>query len=338
MVEIEVGADELPNAAPGSVERVVVVGAGIAGLTAARALHGAGAEVVVLEGRDRIGGRTHTVDVGAVPVDLGGSWIHAGTESPMLPFVDALGIGRLPASPSSIVLDATVVDRASASVGDDEARLALNVALATFVMGARGDDPPPIGCNLAAGLDHLLPGVNGAARHGLGLLLSMYDGADPHDVGFENFSSLFFAGGAKDTDVLPAGGYRGVVQALADGLDVRCSIVVERVEQDDDGVTVHTSAGPFTGSHVVVTVPLGVLKAGTVRFDPTLPAAHVAAVDRVGFGAFEKVALEYDRPVWQTDGTPTHLTVVDGVVPEWPVVLDMTHVVRLAGRRRSRGR
>src|SRR6185436_14489710 len=112
--------------------------------------------------------------------------------------------------------------------------------------------------------------------------------------------------------------------ALADGLDVRCSIVVEGIEQGDNGVTVHTSAGPFTGSHVIVTVPLGVLKAGTVRFDPALPDPHLAAIDRVGFGAFEKVALEYDRPVWQTDGTPTHLTVVDGVLPEWPVVLDMS--------------
>ena len=60
----------------GPVERVVVLGAGIAGLAAASRLHRAGIEAVVLEARDRIGGRLHTVDLAGIPVDLGGSWIH----------------------------------------------------------------------------------------------------------------------------------------------------------------------------------------------------------------------------------------------------------------------
>ena len=60
----------------GPVDRVVVVGAGIAGLTAASRLRKAGVPCVVLEARDRVGGRLHTVDLAGVPVDLGGSWIH----------------------------------------------------------------------------------------------------------------------------------------------------------------------------------------------------------------------------------------------------------------------
>jgi monoamine oxidase len=321
MIEIEV--DELPSAVPGTVERIVVVGAGVAGLTAARALQDAGVEVVVVEGRDRIGGRTHTVDVGGVPVDLGGSWIHAGTESPMLPFVEALGIERLPAPPTSIVLDAKLIDRTAGSAGDADARMALSVAMATFVMQAR-EEHPPEGASLHDGLAHVLPGVDPAARHELGLLLSMYEGADAGDVGYDTFVSMFFAPGDKDTDTMPAGGYRRVVDALAAGLDIRCGVAVTSVEQDDDGVTLRTSAGSFTASHVIVTVPLGVLKAGTVSFDPALPAGHVEAVERMGCGTFEKVALAYDEPVWQADGRPTHLIAVDGVVPEWPVIVDLS--------------
>jgi monoamine oxidase len=58
------------------VDRVVVVGAGIAGLAAASRLRRAGIPCVVLEARDRVGGRLHTVDLAGVPVDLGGSSIH----------------------------------------------------------------------------------------------------------------------------------------------------------------------------------------------------------------------------------------------------------------------
>ncbi|MBI3217100.1 MAG: FAD-dependent oxidoreductase [Mycobacterium sp.] len=65
------------------VSRVIVVGAGIAGLAAARCLQRAGIPYVVLEARDRIGGRLHTIDLAGVPVDLGGSWIHHPIGNPL---------------------------------------------------------------------------------------------------------------------------------------------------------------------------------------------------------------------------------------------------------------
>src|SRR5215471_9264620 len=67
------GRSEVPAGVAEPVERVVVVGAGIAGLTVANALAHGGVECVVLEARDRIGGRLHTVDLAGSPVDLGGS-------------------------------------------------------------------------------------------------------------------------------------------------------------------------------------------------------------------------------------------------------------------------
>ena len=155
-------------------------------------------------------------------------------------------------------------------------------------------------------------------------MLAMYEGEDADDLALGTFASFFFSGGVEDQDVLPSGGYRGVVQHLAEGLTIHVGTAVERIEQREAEVMVHTSAGPFTGTHAIVTVPLGVLKAGSVAFDPPLPERHHEAVDRMGFGAFEKVALAYERPVWQVDGAPTHLTVVDRGRTRWPVVLDMS--------------
>jgi len=80
---------------------VVVVGAGIAGLTVANALAHGGIECVVVEARDRIGGRLHTADLAGSPVDLGGSWIHTPVGNPMRAFAQSAGVPCQPASPLS---------------------------------------------------------------------------------------------------------------------------------------------------------------------------------------------------------------------------------------------
>lgn len=324
VLEVTIEGDDLPAPVDGDVERVIVIGAGISGLTAARALHLAGVDVVVLEGRDRLGGRTHTVELGGAAVDLGGSWIHDGAGSPMLPYVEALGIDRLPAAPSGIVLTAAVLDRESDDGPDAGARAALSGALAGFIMSRDAVTELDPSSRLAEAIDAVLPDIDPAIRHHLALMLAMYDGADPDGVALGSFATYFFSGAVEDQDVLPAGGYRHVVDALADGLDLHSSTPVERIEQRDGEVVVHTSAGPFSGTHAIVTMPLGVLKASTVAFDPPLDHDRRAAIDRMGFGAFEKVALVYEEPWWQTDGAPSHLTVVDRKRRAWPVVLDLS--------------
>jgi phytoene dehydrogenase-like protein len=93
------GRTDVPPGVAGPVGRVVVVGAGIAGLTVANALTQAGVECVVLEARDRIGGRLHTTDLAGSPVDLGGSWIHMPAGNPMSAFAEQAGVRRRSADP-----------------------------------------------------------------------------------------------------------------------------------------------------------------------------------------------------------------------------------------------
>ena len=93
------GRTDVPPGVAGPVGRVVVVGAGIAGLTVANALTQAGVECVVLEARDRIGGRLHTTDLAGSPVDLGGSWIHMPAGNPMSAFAQQAGVRRRSADP-----------------------------------------------------------------------------------------------------------------------------------------------------------------------------------------------------------------------------------------------
>jgi len=315
---------EIPAPVDGEVQRVVVVGAGMSGLVAARALQLSGVDVVVIEGRDRIGGRTHTIDFEGAAVDLGGSWIHNGTGSPMLPLVDALGIERMPASNVGIALGASVLNRCDGVFPDLDARNALSGAMAALVMSASDLDSLEPGLDLEQAMDKLLTAIDPNVRGTLGALLSMNEGKDADEIDFATFASAFFGGGADHEDVMPRGGYRRVVDHVADGLDIRVAQPVHRVEQGASGVTVHTSSDRFTGTHAIVTVPLGVLKTGAPEFIPSLSAAHVEAIGRVGFGALEKVVLAYDRAVWQVDGQPGHVTIVDSPRPEWPVILDLS--------------
>ncbi len=91
--------DDVVSEIAAPVDRVVVVGAGIAGLAAASWLCGAGITCVVLEARDRIGGRLHTVELAGTPVDLGGSWIHHPVGNPLSAACDQLGVARDPGDP-----------------------------------------------------------------------------------------------------------------------------------------------------------------------------------------------------------------------------------------------
>jgi len=93
------GHSEIPAGIDGPVERVLVVGAGIAGLTVANALAHAGVDCVVLEARDRVGGRLHTVDLAGSPLDLGGSWMHHPDGNPVRRFADIAGIECRPGDP-----------------------------------------------------------------------------------------------------------------------------------------------------------------------------------------------------------------------------------------------
>ena len=92
---------------------------------------------------------------------------------------------------------------------------------------------------------------------------------------------------------------------MADGLDIRLNVDVAEVAVGTDGVNAQSAAGPAEdGSHVVVTVPLGVLKDRRPRFSPALPRDRLAAIDRLGFGHFEKVVLTFDEAFWRAAGLP----------------------------------
>ncbi len=279
--------------------RVIVVGAGLAGLSAARDLVAAGAEVSVLEARDRIGGRIWTQRVWPdLPMDMGASWIHGVKGNPLTALADAAGaVRRTTSYDSALALDGAgqevdltdaydlaeaVVEDARARVDDNDRDLSLQDAVTG---GADWQQADPTTRRL---IRHV---VNGAVE-------AEY-GGDWSEVSAWYFDESEEFG---DGDVLFPDGYDQIVQHLLRGLDIHTGQVVTALAPDGAGVAVTTAGGTvLRADHVVLTVPLGVLKAGDIAFGAALAADRVAAIETLGIGLLNKCWLRFDRVAWPDD-------------------------------------
>ncbi len=323
-------------------ERIAVIGAGLAGATAARALADAGFEVVVLEGRDRVGGRILTRDESGwpFPVELGSPTVSgpALDEALLASGVDTLSLS----SDSEVRTGSGEVDPPS-TVGPDAVAAAVawaraqaaDVSLASALSASGAEavsaDPDADGISPADRLAHYLDTAV-ATRGGASAfeLSASYGVAEPADVDAGTDGSD--APDAPDAPSLVVGGLDRIVQDALDDLDVVLSSTVIRIGYDDDGVSLRLGRGESLNvDRVIVTVPLGVLKTGAIEFAPALPQATLDAVDALGMGELEQLWLRFDEPFWSTDATV--LSVIDdtAVVAEWINLLPSTGQAILVG-------
>jgi len=279
---------------------VTVIGAGMAGLAAARALQDR-YRVVLLEGRDRIGGRIWTSRELGAPLDLGASWIEgAGAANPIAKLAKRLGVRTKPTDWDNNVLYGPdgneISDRAENRISRQYAAV---LADATAERGERSEDVP-LGDALAraiaartadpAGRRDLEYAVNFEIEHDYA--------ADVSELSFLHWDDDEEIAGE---DRLFPGGYEQVAQGLAKKLDVRLGHVVEQIDYGGPNLTVTTDRGPVTASAAVVTLPVGVLERDVVEFAPPLPAEKTQAVGRLGMGLLDKCCLRFPRLFWDRD-------------------------------------
>jgi monoamine oxidase len=283
-------ATEVDDAAePGDV--VAVLGAGMAGLAAAQALRGAGYTVTVFEARDRIGGRVATVrsDAWPIPVELGASWVHDIGASDLAEQLDGLGVDAaafdyddastlFAGGLTQASLDEAADAIATAIGWADDAEADLSIAAAVTASGAEVD---------LLAFSHV-DEVELASEFG--------ENADELSAWWGT------AEGSEGDDLLVLGGYGGLADHLADGLDVRLGTAVLEVSWGADGADFTLADGaPFSCDRVVVTVPLAVLAADDITFDPPLPDTHRAAIDTMGTGLLDKVWFVFPEQFWSND-------------------------------------
>lgn len=314
------------QAVPGAVTRVLVVGAGFAGLAAANALMTAGIEVQVLEARPRIGGRTHTLALGNSRVDAGGSWIHDPEGNPLSQLARFMALDTRAFCIAELFAGMGLVDPQGQRL--DPARrvqiLELADSLEAELMQDAGQYPADLSLEQWLELraqdiadPDLRDWVQFVIRTGLQADLA----APARDIALLNYSLECDYEGA---DRCISGGYLNLLQGLAEGLPISTDWPVAKVRSNAWGVTLECSDGRVeSGSHVLLSVPLGVLKAEAIEFSPALPAQKKAAIQRLGFGHFEKLLLSFDQPFW-----PTGQAACSGLLikdhPLFPYWIDVT--------------
>lgn len=278
-------------------ETVVVIGAGISGLATAKKLQANGFKVIVLEGRDRTGGRIWSSDTLGAKLDLGAAWIHGIDNNPITTLAQEVG-----AQTSVTDFDALYMyDGTGTELEDAE----MEVAETTFkqiiaqLVAEKSSADPATALNTA--VDRVLAEFNLSAR--LRQIVRWYITSEVELELASDLAELSHKHWDEDSkfpgkDVVFPGGYQQLTDSLATGLDMRLNHVVNKVEYTENKVTITTGQGIVQGDRVVVTLPLGVLKAGAVTFLPTLPAEKVGAIGRLEMGTLNKLALKFSNRFW----------------------------------------
>ncbi|WP_309667458.1 FAD-dependent oxidoreductase [Tabrizicola sp.] len=277
---------------------VIVLGAGMAGLGAARALADGGARVTVIEARGRIGGRTHTSRLWPdLAVDMGASWIHGTKGNPVTALARTLGLTLTPTSyKRSATFDETgqdvpfnklakhamkLVEAARDRIDDNDQDLSLKDAVeASKEWQAISPEDRRI-YRLA---------INTRIEH-------EYSGD------WSRLSAWYFDQGVDfpGDEAVVTPGFGPILAHLGQGIDIRLGEPVCGISPSLHGVEITTTRGTHQADSVVVTLPLGVLKSGSIRFAESLEPKRQRAIDRLEMGLLNKCVLRFDRAFWPED-------------------------------------
>jgi monoamine oxidase len=318
---------------PGSPD-VVVVGAGFAGLTAARSLTGLGHDVVVLEGRDRVGGRSYTTTIAGVPVDLGGTFV-GPTQTAVNALAAELGCPTVPTygrgknlirwrgrvrSYRSTIPKLSILELLDVSrIQWRFERLSRQVPLSepwTATVAARLD---------AQTLDGWLRSVHAgkSTRDLMAIMARVTWGCEPDEVSMLHaaryvkaaggIGPLLDVEGGAQQDRFPAGTQQIALRMAEElGDRVRLGEVVTRIEHGSDTTIVHTATGRYEARAVVVAVAPE--HRASLAFEPELPAGYAGLAGHWPQGNLSKAYAAYETPFWRGDGRSGEALSDDGPV------------------------
>ncbi|BAT88772.1 polyamine oxidase [Vigna angularis] len=290
---------------------VIIVGGGMAGIAAARALHDASFQVVLLESRERIGGRIHTDYSFGFPVDLGASWLHGvSKENPLASVIARLGLPLYRTSgDNSVLYDHDLESYALFDTDGNQVPQELvtkvggifeTILEETNKIRDEFNEDMSVFRGLSIVLDRKPElRLEGLAHKVLQWYLCRMEGwfaADSDTISLKEWDQEVLLPGGHG---LMVRGYLPVINTLAKGLDIRLGHRVTKVIRRYNGVKVTVENGKtFFADAAIIAVPLGVLKAKRIVFEPKLPDWKEAAIADLGIGVENKIILHFENVFW----------------------------------------
>ncbi|XP_020572295.1 probable polyamine oxidase 4 [Phalaenopsis equestris] len=290
---------------------VIVIGGGISGIAAARALTNASFKVTLLESRDRIGGRAYTDYSFGCPVDMGASWLHGVcNENSLAPFIRLLGLKLYRTSgENSILYDHDL--ESYALFGKDGHQVPQELVIKVGEVFERIlketvkiRDEHVDDMSVLQAISFVLDKHPELRQEGLAYevlqwyicRMEAWFAADVDAISLNNWDQEHVLTGGH---ALMVQGYNPLIEALAGDLNIRLNHRVTKIVQRCNRVIVTLEGGTnFVADAAIITVPLGVLKANLIEFEPKLPDWKLSAISDIGVGIENKIALRFSTVFW----------------------------------------
>ncbi len=284
----------------------IIVGAGMSGLAAATDLNQHHYKILVLEARNRIGGRIWSVNRWNKTIDLGASWIHGMNNNPIAKIVESLSIKTIPTSyqsdtPTGKINDSDIFDPSGKKIPTNEVddMLPSFTQFATFAQHFSTEKNVTIADALTQYTkQHQLSERQSLILNYMVTTSLVYELADDLNNISAHAEEFHKGSQVSGTNVIFPEGYKQVITHLAKNIPILLNHKVINIRQDKSGVEVDTEHDKYFAKNVIVTLPLGVLKANSVKFYPPLPAYKERAIAEGRMGVLDKTYLLFPKVFW----------------------------------------
>jgi len=281
---------------------IIVIGAGAAGLSAARELARLGLSCVVIEAAHRIGGRAHAQEIApGIWFDLGCAWLVGGAANPFTPIAESLGIALSKDKRAAFTLNEHRFVRNGAVLDADERAACLKFyrdSLDRIAAAARQ--------NMDVALSEVVDANHAFAVPFMGAVATAW-GLD-----IDRVSTVDFASAVGENEYQVFRGYGSLIAAWGAFVKVSLDTPAERIDWAGNVVRVDTPKGTLNARAVLITVSTGVLSHGDIGFVPALPAWKRDAINALPMGVENKIGLHFEKDIFGPDGRGYYTTWRDG--------------------------